>query len=50
MGTAFLGCPEAAVPEVHRSALHGAADEDTRRLGSKANLTAPKRDFRYAPR
>ena len=30
MGTAFLGCPEAAVPEVHRSALHGAADEDTR--------------------
>jgi DNA polymerase III subunit beta len=30
MGTAFLGCPEAAVPEVHRSALHGAADEDSR--------------------
>ena len=30
MGTAFLGCPEAVVPEVHRSALHGAADEDTR--------------------
>jgi len=30
MGTAFLGCPEAAVPKVHRSALHGAADEDTR--------------------
>jgi len=30
IGTAFLGCPEAAVPRVHRDALHGAADEDTR--------------------
>jgi nitronate monooxygenase len=30
IGTAFLGCPEAAVPAVHRDALNGAADEDTR--------------------
>ena len=30
IGTAFLGCPEATVPDVHRHALHGAADEDTR--------------------
>ena len=30
MGTAFLGCPEAVVPAVHRDALQGAADEDTR--------------------
>jgi nitronate monooxygenase len=30
IGTAFLGCPEAVVPAVHRDALHGAADEDTR--------------------
>ena len=30
IGTAFLGCPEAAVPAIHREALHAAADEDTR--------------------
>src|SRR5262249_8053918 len=30
MGTAFLGCPEATVSDVHREALHRAADEDTR--------------------
>jgi nitronate monooxygenase len=30
MGTAFLGCPEALVPAVHRDALHRATDEDTR--------------------
>src|SRR5689334_15217170 len=30
IGTAFLGCPEATVPSVHREALHRAADEDTR--------------------
>jgi nitronate monooxygenase len=30
MGTAFLGCPEATVPDVHRDALRRAADEDTR--------------------
>jgi nitronate monooxygenase len=30
IGTAFLGCPEATVPDVHRDALHRAADEDTR--------------------
>jgi nitronate monooxygenase len=30
IGTAFLGCPEATVPQIHRDALHGAADEDTR--------------------
>jgi nitronate monooxygenase len=29
LGTAFLGCPEATVPPVHREALHQAADEDT---------------------
>jgi nitronate monooxygenase len=30
IGTAFLGCPEAVVPAVHRDALNSAADEDTR--------------------
>ena len=30
IGTAFLGCPEATVPPIHREALHRAADEDTR--------------------
>lgn len=30
IGTAFLGCPEAVVPDLHRQALHDAADEDTR--------------------
>jgi nitronate monooxygenase len=30
IGTAFLGCPEAVLPSVHRDALHHAADEDTR--------------------
>ena len=30
IGTAFLGCPEAVVPAVHRDGLHRAADEDTR--------------------
>jgi nitronate monooxygenase len=30
IGTAFLGCPEATVADVHRDALHKAADEDTR--------------------
>jgi nitronate monooxygenase len=30
IGTAFLGCPEAVVPAIHREALHRAADEDTR--------------------
>lgn len=30
IGTAFLGCPEAVVPALHREALHRAADEDTR--------------------
>jgi nitronate monooxygenase len=30
IGTAFLGCPEATVPDLHRQALHRAADEDTR--------------------
>jgi NAD(P)H-dependent flavin oxidoreductase YrpB (nitropropane dioxygenase family) len=30
IGTAFLGCPEATVPQIHRDALHDAADEDTR--------------------
>src|ERR1700751_5816093 len=30
IGTAFLGCPETVVPEIHREALHDAADEDTR--------------------
>jgi nitronate monooxygenase len=30
MGTAFLGCPEAVVPPIHRDALRRAADEDTR--------------------
>jgi nitronate monooxygenase len=30
LGTAFLGCPEAAVPAIHREALRQAADEDTR--------------------
>jgi nitronate monooxygenase len=30
IGTAFLGCPEAVVPTIHRKALHRAADEDTR--------------------
>ena len=30
IGTAFLGCPEAVVPAVHRDALRGAEDEDTR--------------------
>jgi nitronate monooxygenase len=30
IGTAFLGCPEATVPSIHREALHRASDEDTR--------------------
>jgi nitronate monooxygenase len=30
IGTAFLGCPEAVVPAIHRDALNDAADEDTR--------------------
>src|SRR5215470_3958894 len=30
IGTAFLGCLEAVVPDLHRQALHDAADEDTR--------------------
>jgi nitronate monooxygenase len=30
IGTAFLGCPEAVVPKIHREALRRAADEDTR--------------------
>jgi nitronate monooxygenase len=30
IGTAFLGCPEAVVPAIHRNALRRAADEDTR--------------------
>ena len=30
IGTAFLGCPEAVVPPIHRAALQRAADEDTR--------------------
>jgi nitronate monooxygenase len=30
IGTAFLGCPEATVPAIHRDALHRATDEDTR--------------------
>jgi nitronate monooxygenase len=30
IGTAFLGCPEAAVPAIHRDGLRRAADEDTR--------------------
>jgi nitronate monooxygenase len=30
LGTAFLGCPEADVPTIHREALHRATDEDTR--------------------
>lgn len=30
IGTAFLGCPEATVPDMHRNALRRAADEDTR--------------------
>jgi nitronate monooxygenase len=30
IGTAFLGCPEAVVPAIHRNALHRASDEDTR--------------------
>lgn len=30
IGTAFLGCPEATVPAIHRDALRQAADEDTR--------------------
>src|SRR5207248_4608358 len=30
LGTAFLDCPEATVPDLHRQALHRAADEDTR--------------------
>ena len=30
IGTAFLGCPEAVVPTIHRDALRQAADEDTR--------------------
>jgi nitronate monooxygenase len=30
IGTAFLGCPEAVVPPIHREALGRAADEDTR--------------------
>jgi len=30
IGTAFLGCPEAAVSGPYRDALHRAADEDTR--------------------
>ncbi len=30
IGTAFLGCPEAVVPPIHREALRNAADEDTR--------------------
>ena len=30
IGTAFLGCPEATVTDVHREALRRAADEDTR--------------------
>jgi nitronate monooxygenase len=30
IGTAFLGCPEAVVPAIHRQALHRAEDEDTR--------------------
>jgi len=30
IGTAFLGCPEAVVPAIHRDALRRAADEDTR--------------------
>jgi nitronate monooxygenase len=30
LGTAFLGCPEATVPDPYRQALHRAADEDTR--------------------
>ena len=30
IGTAFLGCPEATVPDAYRDALREAADEDTR--------------------
>src|SRR6202011_2680419 len=30
IGTAFLGCPEAATPALYREALHKVADEDTR--------------------
>jgi nitronate monooxygenase len=30
MGTAFLTCPEAAVPDVHRQALRAARAEDSR--------------------
>ena len=30
IGTAFLGCPEATVPALHREALQRADDEDTR--------------------
>jgi nitronate monooxygenase len=30
IGTAFLGCPEAVIPAIHREALHRATDEDTR--------------------
>jgi nitronate monooxygenase len=30
IGTAFLGCPEATVPDVHCDALRRATDEDTR--------------------
>jgi nitronate monooxygenase len=30
IGTAFLGCPEAVVPTIHRDALRRATDEDTR--------------------
>jgi nitronate monooxygenase len=30
IGTAFLGCPEAVVPAIHRNALRRASDEDTR--------------------
>ena len=30
IGTAFLGCPEAVVPAMHRNALRRASDEDTR--------------------
>lgn len=30
IGTAFLGCPEATIPDAYRDALRRAADEDTR--------------------
>ena len=46
LGTAFLGCPEAATAPVHRSALHDDAPTRlTRRVGFQTSATSPDLGF-----